>query len=236
MMIALLIAQQSLASPFESAQLDGTAHAPRQGDFFLKPLGSSSFGLTDRLAVSSNAIGWVQDTPNISSEFNIVDDWGWALSVTPYISTDYSFDKFRSGATFIHSLQYAEDRLNTSVRVGYVGQRTEGDAAEGIATGTLEGELGVSYDIVASKEIVHRFKSSLSSGMNVDEDLIWSAGYSLHAAIGQRARLELGVDFGEPSSYSGVLFNEQYREKVYGDELSGKDWLPSPNASLFWVF
>jgi hypothetical protein len=32
------------------------------------------------------------------------------------------------------------------------------------------------------------------------------------------------------------LFNEQYREKVYGDELAGKAWLPSPNASLFWVF
>ena len=28
--------------PLESAQMDGTAHAPRQGDIFLKPLGTSS--------------------------------------------------------------------------------------------------------------------------------------------------------------------------------------------------
>ena len=54
MILAILLGQQALADagPFESAQLMDTAHAPRQGDIFLRPLGVSSFGLTDRLAVS----------------------------------------------------------------------------------------------------------------------------------------------------------------------------------------
>jgi|GEM_PF-4514442 len=240
MIFALLFGQHAIAGvgAFESAQLTNTAHAPRQGDIFIRPLGDSSFGLTDRLAVSSSAVDWLSGTPNVSSEFNIVDNWEWALSVTPYISTDYSLQQFRSGATVTHSLQYAEDRLNTSVRVGYVGQRedVEVNDIEGLATGTLEGEIGLSYDIVASRAVIHRFKGSIASGLNTKDALSASAGYSLHASLGERARLELGVDVGAPSSVSGELFNEHLRDDVYGAELSGESWLPTPHASLFWVF
>ena len=240
MMFALLIAQQAFAGvgPFESAQMDGTAHAPRQGDIFLKPFGDSSLGLTDRLAVATNAVDWVQGNPNVSSEFNIIDNWDYALSVTPYASTTVEFDELRVGATLLHSLQYAEDRLNTSVRVGFVGQPGTEAALElgGVASGILEGEVGLSYDIVASRSVVHRFKTSISGSMQGLDSLTGSAGYSLHAAIGESARLELGLDVGQPSSVAGDVFNAQLREVVYGEELSGQSWMPTPSASLFWVF
>ena len=236
MLFSFLIAQQALAGSFESAQLDGTAHAPRRGDFFLRPLGDTTFGVTDRLALSSNAIGWVQNTPNLSAEYNLVDDWGWALSVSPYVKTDSSLSNFQSGASVTHSLQYAEDRLNTTVRVGYVGQRNTNTDTDNFATGTLEGELGVSYDIVVSKGMIHRFKSSLTSGMDLSEGIDWTAGYSFHTVMGERARLQLGVDFGAPSSFVGEVFNENYRQTVYGDDIAMKNWAPSPNASIFWVF
>ena len=43
-MITLLamIGLATAGGPLESAQMDGTAHAPRQGDIFLKPFGTSS--------------------------------------------------------------------------------------------------------------------------------------------------------------------------------------------------
>jgi hypothetical protein len=236
MMIAILMLQQAMAwevSSLESAQLVGTAHAPRQGDIFIRPLGSSSFGITDRLAVSSNPLGWVQGTPNISSEFNLVDNWDWALSITPYVTTNFGLTEFYSGVAVTHSLQYAEDRLNTTLRLGYVGLL---GAEDEIEPNAIEGELGLSYDIVATRAIVHRFKGSISSGVNLPENINASVGYSFHASLGQRARVELGIDFGEPSSATGVFFKEQYSDAVFGEDLAGQAWIPSPNASLFWVF
>ena len=224
--------------PLESAQMDGTAHAPRQGDIFLKPLGTSSIGINDRLAISTNAPGWLDGSANISSEFNIVDNWDYALSITPYASADFDLEQIRTGATILHSLQYEEDRLNTSIRVGFVGNRGvyESLDVEEFSKGMLEGEVGLSYDIVASRSIVHRFKGAISGDMTGLDSLQASAGYSFNAAIGERARLELGVDVGEPSSVSGRIFQEQYGTAVYGDELGSQSWMPSPNASLFWVF
>ena len=84
--------------------------------------------------------------------------------------------------------------------------------------------------------MVHRFKGAISGDMNGLDSLKASAGYSFNAALGERARLELGVDVGEPSSVSGRVFQEQYGTTVYGEELGGESWVPSPNASLFWVF
>lgn len=223
---------------FESAQMDGTAHAPRQGDIFLKPLGTSSFGLTDRLAVSTDAPGWLDGSANISSEFNIIDNWEYALSITPYASADFDLEQIRTGATILHSLQYAEDRLNTSVRIGFVGNRGtyESMDVDELSKGMLEGEVGLSYDIVASRSMIHRFKGAVSGDMNGLDSLKASAGYSFNASLGERARLELGVDVGEPSSLSGRVFQEQYGTTVYGEDLGGQAWIPSPNASLFWVF
>lgn len=240
MIVAMLLGQMALADvgPFESAQLMDTAHAPRQGDIFLRPLGTSSFGLTDRLAVSASAVDWVTGTPNVSSEFNIVDNWAWALSVMPYASTDYRLETVRGGATVIHSLQYEQDRLNTSVRVGYASTRADSEAVdiESFSTGTIEGEVGLSYDFVMSRALVHRIKGSVSGSMDGIESLQATAGYSLHAALGDSARLELGLDFGEPSTVYGDLFNEHLREQAYGAELAGEAWMPTPSASLFWVF
>ena len=105
-----------------------------------------------------------------------------------------------------------------------------------LSKGLLEGEVGLSYDIVASRSMVHRFKGAVSGDMNGLDSLKASAGYSFNAALGERARLELGVDVGEPSSVSGRVFQEQYGTTVYGEELGGQSWVPSPNASLFWVF
>lgn len=242
MILALFLGQQAIAEvgPFESAQLMDTAHAPRQGDIFVRPLGVSTLGLNDRLAIGASAVDWVTGTPNVSSEFNIVDNWAWALSVTPYLSTDYQLQTIRSGATFIHSLQYEQDRLNTSVRLGFVGERggTDIEAVdiETISTGILEGEVGLSYDFVMSRSLVHRIKGSISGSMAGIDSLQASAGYSLHAALGDSARLELGVDVGEPSTVYGELFNAHLREQAYGEELAGQVWMPTPSASLFWVF
>ena len=69
--------------------------------FFLKPLGTSSFGLTDRLAVSTDAPGWLDGSANISSEFNIIDNWEYALSITPYASADFGLEQIRTGATIL---------------------------------------------------------------------------------------------------------------------------------------
>lgn len=226
------------AGPLESAQMDGTAHAPRQGDIFFKPLGTSSLGLSDRLAISTNAPDWVNGSANISSEFNIIDNWEYALSITPYASTDFGLEQIRTGATILHSLQYAEDRLNTSVRVGFVGNRGTYESldVDEFSKGMLEGEVGLSYDIVASRSMVHRFKGAVSGNMSGVDSLQAAAGYSFNAALGERARLELGVDVGAPSSVSGQIFQQQYGTTVYGEELGAQSWVPSPNASVFWVF
>lgn len=239
MILAMLFGQHAVADvgPFESAQLMDTAHAPRQGDIFLRPLGVSSFGLTDRLAVSASAVDWVTGQPNVSSEFNIIDNWDYALSITPYLSTDNGFDTVRAGATLIHSLQYEQDRLNTSVRLGYVTNRS-GDVAEvdSYSEGTIEGTVGLSYDIVMTRSLVHRFKGAISGSMAGLDTLSATAGYSLHVALADTARLELGLDVGEPSTVYGELFNEHLREAAYGADLASETWMPTPSASLFWVF
>ena len=161
-----------------------------------------------------------------------MDNWDWALSVMPYVTTGDDLSGLHTGVKLIHSLQYEEDRLNTSVRLGYLGLNE--DTTE-VDTSAIVAAVGVSYDIVASPTIVHRFEASVSSGMNL-ESMETSAGYSFNASLGERARLKLGVDFGETSSASAVFFNEKYRAALFGDELAGAKWLPSPNASMFWVF
>jgi hypothetical protein len=239
-MITLLamIGLATAGGPLESAQMDGTAHAPRQGDIFLKPFGTSSLGLTDRLAISTNAPDWVNGSANISSEFNIVDNWEYALSITPYASADFGLEQIRTGAIILHSLQYAEDRLNTSVRLGFVGNRGTYESLDldEFSKGMLEGEVGLSYDIVVSRSMVHRFKGAISGDMSGLSSLQAGAGYSFNAALGERARLELGVDVGTPSSVSGQIFQQQYAAAVYGDDIGDQAWAPSPNASVFWVF
>lgn len=224
--------------PLESAQLDGTAHAPRQGDIFFKPLGTSSLGLSDRLALSTNAPDWLNGRANISSEFNIIDNWDYALSITPYVTADLGLQQISTGATILHSLQYAEDRLNTSVRLGFVGSQGayENLDSQGLSGGMLEGELGLSYDIVATRSMVHRFKGSVYGNGAGIESAQATAGYSFIAALGERVRMELGVDIGTPSSVSGRIFQERYATAVYGQDLGTQSWAPSPNFSLFWVF
>lgn len=217
--------------PLESAQLDGTAHAPRQGDIFFKPFGTSSIGLSDRLAISTNAPDWVNGAANISSEFNIIDNWDYALSITPYVSTDFDMQQIRTGATILHSLQYAEDRLNTSLRVGYVGNRSDY-----VSNNILEGEIGLSYDIVVSRSMAHRFKGAISGNETGVESAQATAGYSFITALGERARMELGVDVGTPSSVSGRVFQANYANTVYGTKLGSQSWVPSPSLSVFWVF
>ena len=164
-----------------------------------------------------------------------MDNWDYALSVTPYLSTDNGFDTVRAGATLIHSLQYEQDRLNSSVRLGYVTNRTgEITDVDSYSTGTIEGTVGLSYDVVMTRSLVHRFKGAVSGSMVGLDSLSATAGYSLHVALADTARLELGLDFGEPSTVYGELFNEHLRERAYGTEFAEQAWM-QPKCILLGV-
>ena len=219
---------------FESAQMSDTAHAARQGEFYFRPLEQSEYGISDRVSISSSALGWATGVPNAETEINLIDNWGWALSVTPYVSTDYELTELRSGATFIHTQQYAEDRLNTSLRIGYNGAVP----VDGLvfSVDDFEVGLGLSYDIV-SRAVVHRVRGGVSAGRDWEQTATWNLGYSVNASISKRARVELGVDFGQPAAFSSAAaFNDLLRDTVYGSALASNPLLPSPSASLFWAF
>ena len=237
MVIAILLYQQAYALEvglFESAQLTDTAHAARQGDFYFRPLEQSEYGITDRVSISTSLLGWATGVPNAETELQLIDNWGWALSVTPYFSTDYDLTSIRSGATFIHSQQYSEDRLNTSVRVGYIGAVPENELV--FSADDFELGIGLSYDIV-SRAVIHRLRGAISSGLDWERTSAWNLGYSVNASLSERTRLELGVDFGDAGAFSSAAaFNELLRESAYGTELAANPLLPSPSASLFWVF
>ena len=62
-----------------------------------------------------------------------------------------------------------------------------------------------------------------------------SAGYSFNAALGERARIELGVDWVNHHLYLVVYSKSSTGRQCMG-RTGSQSWMPSPNASLFWVF
>ena len=116
--------------------------------FFLKPLGTSSFGLTDRLQFPPMHLdGWMVLPIFLLNLTSLIT--GSMLVNNPYASADFGLEQIRRVLLFLHSLQYAEDRLNTSVRIGFVGNRGtyESMDVDELSKGLLEGEVGLSYDI-----------------------------------------------------------------------------------------